>query len=203
MSLPFQKENIYVNSESRFARLELNNALLQFITKYYDSNYSDLVIMCIGTDRSTGDSLGPLIGHKLFNSLKSYENIHVFGTLNEPVHAKNLNNNIERIKSSFSNPFIIAIDACLGSKDKIGFINIVNGPLSPGSGVNKTLPAVGDISILGIVNISGFMEYMVLQSTRLSLVMKIADIIASSFVVSLWKLSKDNLVFKVKDNKVL
>ncbi|MNE77605.1 hypothetical protein D3C80_1739330 [compost metagenome] len=34
---------------------------------------------------------------------------------------------------------------------------------------------MGDISIYGIVNVGGFMEYMVLQNTRLSLVMRMAD----------------------------
>lgn len=183
-------EKKYINSNSRFARLEFNNVLFNYITKYYTSDYSDLVIMCIGTDRSTGDSLGPIIGHKLQNSFISYNNVHIFGTLDSPVHAVNLQHNIDLISSKFNNPFVIAIDACLGSPDKVGFINISKGPLYPGSGVNKDLPSVGDISILGIVNIAGFMEYTVLQSTRLNLVMKLADIIASSFSSSIWKLSR-------------
>ena len=53
------------------------------------------------------------------------------------------------------------------------------GPVKPGAGVNKELPAVGDIHITGIVNVSGFMEYFVLQNTRLHLVMKMAKTIAN------------------------
>jgi len=44
--------------------------------------------------------------------------------------------------------------------------------------VNKDLPPVGDIHMTGIVNVGGFMEYFVLQNTRLNLVVKMADIIA-------------------------
>ena len=44
--------------------------------------------------------------------------------------------------------------------------------------MNKKLPAVGDLHIHGIVNLNGFMEFFVLQNTRLSLVMKMADVIA-------------------------
>ena len=47
--------------------------------------------------------------------------IFIYGTLNEPVHAKNLENNIELIYSNHKNPFIIAIDACLG---RIGELDI-------------------------------------------------------------------------------
>ena len=46
--------------------------------------------------------------------------------------------------------------------------------------MNKKLPAVGDLHIHGIVNLNGFMEFFVLQNTRLSLVMKMADVIAQS-----------------------
>ena len=57
-----------------------------------------------------------------------------------------------------------------------------NGPLRPGLGVRKKLPPVGDLYIAGVVNVGGFMEYMVLQNTRLGLVMKMAQVIASGIV---------------------
>ena len=43
--------------------------------------------------------------------------------------------------------------------------------------------------VMGIVNISGFMEYMILQNTRLSLVMKMADIISAGIYYNLLKIS--------------
>ena len=46
--------------------------------------------------------------------------------------------------------------------------------------MNKNLPEVGEVHITGIVNVAGFMEYFVLQNTRLSIVMKMADIISRS-----------------------
>ena len=54
------------------------------------------------------------------------------------------------------------------------------GPSKHGAAMNKKLPAVGDLHIHGIVNLNGFMEFFVLQNTRLSLVMKMADVIAQS-----------------------
>ena len=55
--------------------------------------------------------------------------------------------------------------------------------------MNKKLPAVGDLHIHGIVNLNGFMEFFVLQNTRLSLVMKMADVIAQSIKETDQKLS--------------
>jgi putative sporulation protein YyaC len=134
-----------------------------------------VIVLCIGTDRSTGDALGPLTGSKL-HSIKMYP--HVFGTLDNPVHATNLTEKIEIIQASFIKPFIIAVDACLGKIENVGCVSLGLGPVKPGAAVKKDLPAVGDAYITGIVNVGGFMEHLVLQSTRLNLVIKMADAIA-------------------------
>ncbi|MFZ3103028.1 MAG: spore protease YyaC [Desulfitobacteriaceae bacterium] len=141
------------------------------------SPHRPVLILCIGTDRSTGDSLGPLIGTQLIRH--NLPNLHVLGTLNHPVHATNLSETILHIEESFVNPLIIAIDACLGRLDSIGFITLSQGPLKPGTGVHKKLPAVGEAHLTGIVNVGGFMEYMVLQNTRLSIVWQMAETIST------------------------
>lgn len=135
-----------------------------------------LIFLCIGTDRSTGDSLGPLVGDKLKFMIR--DNIRVYGNLEYPVHAKNLCEVIDEIKQQYNNPYIVAIDACLGSLQNIGKIFIEKRALTPGAAMNKSLPSVGDLSITGIVNISGTLEFMVLQNTRLYTVMLLADIIS-------------------------
>jgi len=135
------------------------------------------VILCIGTDRSTGDALGPLIGTHL--SRLNLPRLNVYGTLDEPVHATKLQQYIYDIQKSFNNPFIIAIDACLGRIDSIGCITLADGPLKPGAGVHKQLPEVGEANITGIVNVGGFMEYMVLQNTRLNLVWRMSENISA------------------------
>ncbi|MFD3450310.1 spore protease YyaC [Microbacteriaceae bacterium 4G12] len=136
------------------------------------------VLICIGTDRSTGDSLGPLVGSRLLE--REIQNFHLYGTLDQPVHALNLEETIMDIEKTYTNPFIVAIDACLGKTQSIGSISIGKGPSRPGAAMNKNLPSVGNMHIHGIVNMHGFMEFFVLQNTRLSLVMKMANVIASS-----------------------
>ncbi|WP_166245819.1 spore protease YyaC [Paenibacillus turpanensis] len=140
----------------------------------------EIVIVCVGTDRSTGDALGPLVGSRL--EKKGYT---LFGTLDEPVHAMNLAETITTLQQRYHNPYVVAIDACLGQLASIGCIQIGEGPVKPGAGVHKELPPVGDIHVTGIVNVGGFMEYFVLQNTRLNLVVKMADLIADSLHLAL------------------
>lgn len=142
-----------------------------------------IIMICIGTDRSTGDSLGPLVGTLL--KKRNSKGQPIYGTLDHPVHAMNLVDTLHTIECLYSNPFIVAIDACLGQHASIGTIQIGHGPMKPGAGVNKDLPPVGDIHITGIVNVGGFMEFMVLQNTRLSLVMDMAETISTSLHRSL------------------
>lgn len=137
----------------------------------------EYVVVCIGTDRSTGDALGPLVG-SIFSDSKP-KHMTVYGTLHEPVHATNIEDYIEIIYDTHRNPFIIAIDACLGKSTSVGYIIANKGPLKPGAAFNKSLPEIGDIHLTGVVNVSGMMEYAVLQNTRLSFVKDMAGQIAS------------------------
>ncbi len=177
------KYNFSIDTKSDNSIMDICKSLKEVLKDVYNPR-QNIVILCIGTDRSTGDSLGPIIGSRLYDALKG-SNITVLGTLHEPVHAKNISDTIDYIKTEMNNPFIIAIDASLGRVDKVGYVSIFDGPIRPGAGVNKKLPHVGDVGITGVINVSGFMEYMVLQNTRLSVVMDLADKIASSLYFTL------------------
>jgi putative sporulation protein YyaC len=142
----------------------------------------DIVIVCVGTDRSTGDAFGPIVGSKL----SGLRDVRVYGSLEEPVHAVNLAATLETIRNAnLKDPFILAVDACLGKFDHVGQIIVEEGPLRPGAGVKKSLPEFGDFTITGVVNVSGFMEYFVLQNTRLNVVMKMSDIVVEALKSSL------------------
>ena len=132
----------------------------------------EFIVVCIGTDRSTGDALGPLTG--TFLTEQKPDNLSVYGTVHEPVHATNLQDYLDYIYGKYKEPFIIAIDACLGKISSVGQLTFHRGPVRPGAALHKELPTVGDIHLTGIVNISGFMEYTVLQNTRLSVVIDMA-----------------------------
>ncbi|MEG6617242.1 spore protease YyaC [Peptococcaceae bacterium 1198_IL3148] len=153
------------------------------LMKLGDVNNRPLILVCIGTDRSTGDCLGPLVGSKLSEANQDF--YQVFGTLDKPVHASNLQDKLTEIYQSYDNPLIIAIDACLGQLENVGTVSIAAGQLKPGAGVNKNLPGVGDLHITGVVNVGGFMEYLVLQNTRLNLVMRLAEFIKDGLLATI------------------
>ncbi|MCA0972320.1 spore protease YyaC [Halobacillus litoralis] len=138
----------------------------------------EIVIACIGTDRSTGDSFGPLVGSMLKD--QNLGTFHVYGTLEDPLHALNLKERVETMNKEHPNPYILAVDACLGKATSVGSVVLGKGPLSPGSALKKDLPAIGDLHISGMVNVSGFMEHVVLQNTRLHVVMQMAAKVAAA-----------------------
>lgn len=163
---------------------ELTNALAALIPNSLNGN--NVVFACIGTDRSTGDSLGPLVGTYLEGL-----GYTVVGTMEEPLQALNLAERLEdEVYGRYGNRKVIAIDASLGQPSSVGLFSAIEGPFKPGAGVGKDLPEVGDYSIMGIVNVGGFMEYFVLQNTRMSLVMSMAKDITSA-IVNIFPLAVD------------
>lgn len=134
-----------------------------------------LLFLCIGSDRSTGDSLGPLIGYKL--EQQAGPGWQVVGTLEHPVHAINLSETMSSIRRWHSEAVVVAIDASIGQREQVGLISMGKGSLCPGLGVRKRLETVGDIFITGVVGSSACPEPAVLQSIRLGVVMELADAI--------------------------
>lgn len=176
---------LYYNSNQLSSSYEFGKQLWQLIEKQ-KLKQQPLIFLCIGSDRATGDSLGPIIGYKL--NQRHFPSVHIYGTLENPVHAKNLGDAIRSIHDTFENPFIIAIDASLGKASHIGYFTLGEGALKPGAGVGKSLPQVGNLYITGIVNLSGFLENSLLQTTRLHTVMSLADKISTGICYCLARL---------------
>lgn len=165
-----------VNARDPGASIVLAAGLNRYLSSAGPSR--PVVTVCIGTDRSTGDCLGPLTGTLVSEGLDG--KAFVYGTLEQPVHASNLQETMSWVRSRHPFAFTVAIDACLGRLDSVGTLTLGRGALRPGAGVNKSLPAVGDIYLTGVVNVGGFMEYFVLQNTRLHLVLRMARVISRS-----------------------
>ena len=187
MSL-WNQEIYYYNTKLDFEAEKLAKRLSRMLKEEKErKGKTGVVILCIGTDRSTGDSLGPLIGYKLkeMNTV----NFTIFGTLDRPVHAMNLDEYVNILQRFYRNDLVVAVDASVGHKEHIGYVTLGKGALKPGLGVSKELRAVGDIFITGIVGSCGNYDPLMLQSVRLSVVMNLADCICSSIylVEKLWR----------------
>lgn len=222
-------EIYYFNTRREFYPQLLAAKLEELIGQELARGKEGVVFLCIGTDRSTGDSLGPLIGHKLkergrrrraagspymetgaasffgsaygdstnstnsansanstnsVNSTSSTNNARtgalVYGTLERPVHAMNLEQYRAFVMKKFPRRVVVAVDASVGNLEHVGYVTLGKGSLKPGLGVSKDLCEVGDIFITGIVGGCTSFDPVMLQSVRLAMVMRMADCICDS-----------------------
>ena len=180
-------ENLcYFDTKCPDTSLLLGNYLLECLKEYRFRDRSP-VFLCIGSDRVTGDSLGPMVGSSL---KKRYQkSIPVYGTLEMPIHAMNLEETICEIQNLWDGHPLIAIDASFGTREHLGYITAGKGSLCPGAGVDKNLNAVGDFFVTGIVASFTPFSHLVLQTTRLSAVMPLAARITQgiSHVIDTWQ----------------
>ena len=132
--------------------------------------------ICIGSDLVLGDSLGPLVGTFL---KKKNIGSYVYGTLNYPITAKEIEYARTYLKQMHPNSVSIAIDAAIGDSDDVGLVRVIDRGLKPGLGVDKNLGTVGDISIIGVVASRSNKNYNLFNLTRLNLVYKMAETIAN------------------------
>ncbi len=181
-----QNAIMYYRADEAFSPEAFGSQLARLVSEIREEKRKNRVLyLCIGSDRSTGDSLGPLIGHMLtcterrypFGRYRELNSPDVLGTLRQPVHAVNLEEMIDLIEREYKDAVVVAIDASIGSREHVGCITLSKGAMKPGLGVSKDLTAVGHISITGIVGSQGRFEPLILQNTRLSVVMELADCI--------------------------
>ena len=166
-----------------------------FLKKYVNK---DTIIICIGTDRCIGDCLGPLVGSWLNHDGFP---LKVYGTIHQPIHALNLEKNVNDIKATHTKSNILAIDACLGDINSIGQLHCRDYAIHPGKGVGKVLPDVGDISIVGIVDSSDNSELFTSRNIRLSLIIDMARVIVHS-LFHVFSLDTENDIYlkKIDEN---
>lgn len=176
-SEPKPRDQFRVRLDTADPTTELASAISKTMASVARRPPYDPTVLCIGSDRFIGDALGPLVGTLLLERRPTAYSVR--GDLSSTVHAGNLHQVIEEFRKDQADPFVLAVDASLGRSDSVGTICVAPGSLQPGAGVNKSLPAVGHMQITGVVNVGGFMEYFVLQNTRLGFVMRMARLLAA------------------------
>ena len=112
----------YYEPGDRFSPEQFGKHLTRLICEVQEEKQKNGVLyLCIGSDRSTGDSLGPLIGYLLEkNNFPS-----VVGTLQKPGHAVNLEEAVTRLEVDCRDNVVVAIDA--RRREDGGFTVVVNG----------------------------------------------------------------------------
>ncbi|KMY53339.1 hypothetical protein AC623_04480 [Bacillus sp. FJAT-27231] len=175
--------NCYVTEKAKIKEMETEVIVEKIKDALEKSVKKEIVFLCVGTDRSTGDSLGPLVGTMLKEKTIPYD---VYGTLEQPVHALNLEEMIRNIYKKYENPLIFGIDACLGEKQRIGLILFEEEPFIPGKALNKGFSEVGDVHLRAIVNyLDPLSPAQTLNNTRLYTVINLAKTITDIICLSI------------------
>jgi len=164
-------------------KLEVSPLLKQFMIEIRQNcvGVNDIIFLCIGSDRSSGDAFGPIVG----SLLQQLGFPHVIGTLADPCDAHSVERQINTAMKE--NKLIVAIDACLGHNKTVGQFLLNNGPIQPGAAIGRRLPFVGHYSIAGVVNEMGPKAYWKLQTTSLQLVLNMAAAIRTA-AMEAWQL---------------
>ncbi|KHD38159.1 hypothetical protein NL50_01225 [Clostridium acetobutylicum] len=149
----------------------------------------DIVILSLGVDTLVGDSLGPLVG----SILKRNGIPNVYGTLDRTVNAYNIIRILDEIHEKFKNPYILVVDAAVTAENNANDIVLRNGGFTPGFGVYRQLPTVGDFSLVGVVNKEDEREHNLielLKKCRFDEVLKLARIISKILVLTFVRMNK-------------
>ncbi len=151
-----------------------NNLLSKSIADFFSSDTLLPVILCIGSEKVTGDALGPITGELLTNkySLPCF----VYGTLGSTVTALNVSKILSFIRSRHPSRKILVVDSGLGNEHAVGKIRCFPGGIKPGQGVGKNLPITGDFSVLGIVGLKT--EAHLISSFPLGIIFSLAESIS-------------------------
>ena len=159
-----KKNFLFLTNSSQYTPRELQNKLARMGLDVDETHFytSALATACFLDTQSPGCSAYVIGEHGILNAL--YDKGIMYNDV-DPDYV------------------VVAIDASVGSPDHVGFATLGRGALQPGLGVSKDLEAVGDISITGIVGGGGSPDPVMLQSVRLSMVMKMADCICESITL--------------------
>jgi putative sporulation protein YyaC len=138
------KPNIVIPYKQRLAPLFIRQALYSLIPEGTQHIY----VIGIGSNRISGDSLGPFVGTMLKNSYPNH--LTVLGNLQSPLDATTLKPEVTTYPFQ-ENSFVLAVDSVFGSEEMVNSIVVNDGPIVPGIGLGNILPPIGDCSITGVV----------------------------------------------------
>ncbi len=110
---------------------------------------SETIVVCIGSDKVSGDMLGPLVGSALREKYRLP--CPVYGAVGESVNGLNLDEYLSMIGRRHGKSRVIAVDAALGKSEDVGCIRLKKGGIKAGGAMEREGAKIGDIGIVGVV----------------------------------------------------
>lgn len=150
-------------------------------------NFSEIVILCIGTDKLIGDAVGPMVGEKLqkeskiANSINTKKEIIVLGNMEQTLNYKNAQMKVKQIYKKCKMPFIITVDTALSKEKWSKKIYITKGKIQIGNSLGKSMLFESHINIKCVVGeyqntVEKNME--ILKKVNPELVIELSEIVA-------------------------
>ena len=133
------------------------------------------IFLCVGNSNVVGDMFGPLCGDILKNNFKIK---NVYGTLTKNVTSKNLINVYNNIKQKHPLSPIVVLDASVGECEEVGTICLEDNGCLPAHNTNNVV--MGNVSVLGRVNVVGISDFMFLKTVKYKMVSDMAKIVCCS-----------------------
>lgn len=129
----------------------------KFRQLYFPHYHTELIFLCVGTDKIIGDAIGPIVGTKLEKGLQQNDtsdrgkNINIYGKIGNTLNFKNAYGLLSYMKKQYKNPFIITIDAALSENGKVGEIVVNEGKIELGNSLGRCIEWDSHINIKGVV----------------------------------------------------
>lgn len=149
-----------------------DNKQLESMAQQLSTMVKKAVYMCIGTEKVCADSLGPLVGQMLNDNMESP--VFVYGIYGYNITAQNVEGCHRFIRKLHPDCTLVVIDAGVGEADQIGSIQLTDGKIVPGAATDKSLCAVGDVSLVGIVSHKDMQDFYSDSADKQNLVQKTA-----------------------------
>lgn len=130
---------------------KLVNDLKNIIYKFdIEKEFSNIVILCVGTNKIVGDLFGPMVGQKLIKKIKR-KNVNIYGDSKNTLNFKNAENVLKSVFVEYRKPFIITIDAALGKENMIEKVFVSRGKIKIGNSLGRSICYNSQINIKGVV----------------------------------------------------
>ena len=140
------------------------------------------VIVCVGSDKISGDALGPMVGSLL---RATGVPCPVYGVEGATVNGGSLAEYRNFVQRYHPGVPVIAVDAAVGNPDEVGHIKYRLGGVKAGGAMGRTEPPLGDLAILGVVGVKGADPLASLLAVPYREVEALADRIATKLLAVL------------------
>lgn len=146
----------------------------------------EVVVLCIGSDKISGDSLGPLVGSYLREDYRLP--CPVYGIEGQSVNGVNLDSYTDMVRYRHKKSTVIAVDAAIGNQNDVGKVRLRRGGIKAGGALGSKRGYIGDIGIMGVVaeergNVMGSLLSVPFDEVR-----RLAEQISALIACALWRM---------------